>query len=385
MNNEKWTLDHFNHAMRSAIEKNANKRFLRTRGDKILFNGFWRQGNKQNVCAWINKATWSDMKTGEGGGVKEFASVAFNQSLPEFMASYGPADSQIVTPIEFKAEEIVECDLDRIFKNLTAKRKEIQDCATLWLETVRGIDNPREKIYSGFENIAPSDAIFFPLGLKSFIASRTVNGHHLVAPLRSPKSEKIENFFFRKLNFKEQFVDPAEKSRLLPGVGGLSTDDNLPLGFGLPHLAPDAGMVVLCEGFVDTLCMEAMLEEYLHITVIGSPSAKFLPKWSQWLADNSKATLCVVCHLDEETNRGRGIGQTSALKALQVYRNSGKEAHLFSWINCCLQLRRLGMTTAFSNIRDVGDSCYNRLLWQIDFDKIQDVFLKIILGGKNND
>ena len=84
----KWDITDLSQAMANAIFQEANKRFLRQTGDMVRFNGFWREGDKQNVCAWLNKATWHDAKTGEGGGCKEFARVAFNMSLPEFMQHY---------------------------------------------------------------------------------------------------------------------------------------------------------------------------------------------------------------------------------------------------------------------------------------------------------
>ena len=383
MNKEKWTLDHFNYALRAAIEKHANKRFLRERNGKLLFNGFWRQGNKQNVCAWLNKATWADAKTGESGGIKDFASIAFNLSLPEFMTEYGPADSQIIEPMQFKPEKVISCDLDDIFKKLAQKRKAgFYDYAAFWLEKVRGIKFPRERIYSGFENITPSDSCYFPLSLQGFVEGRAARNNQLVAPLRGPKSERIENFFFREINFTGR-TDPEQKSRLLPNIGGLSTKDGLPLGFGMPCLATEATIVVLCEGFVDTLCVEALLEDHLNIAVIGSPSAKFLPKWSRWLAENTNARLIVISHLDEAKNGQSGIGQFCASKAIETYRKRGKEARYFPWSPFLLDLTQLGIKTAITDIRDVGDVCAARLLHEIDFKQIQTTFLKTLQGGAN--
>ena len=379
MNNEKWTLDHFNYALRAAIEKHANKKFLRTYSNKILFNGFWRQGNKQNVCAWLNKATWSDAKTGESGGIKEFASVAFGLSLPEFMNEYGPTCSQSTKPVEIKKEKPVICDLDSIFKTLGKNRVAKEDHAALWLEEARGIELPREKIYSGFENITPKEAHLFSQAHKGFISHRTKTGKHLVAPLRSPQSDKIENLFFRKIGFLGENFGAEEKSRLLPNVGGLSKKDGTPLGFGLPHLVEEADIVVLCEGFADTLCLEAMLEDHLNITVIGSPSAKFLPKWSQWLANNCNATLFVVYHLDHSKDDSLGVGQENAIAAANIYRNAKKRAHLFPWPKFLLQLKRLGMENAITNFRDVGDICQNRFVWQVSFEQLQKNFANIIL------
>jgi hypothetical protein len=88
-NSEKWVTSDYSQAMEQAIYKNANQRFICNRGGKLLFNGFWRNGKKQNVCAWLDKATWCDAKTGDKGGCKDFAQIAFGMSLKEFMDTYG--------------------------------------------------------------------------------------------------------------------------------------------------------------------------------------------------------------------------------------------------------------------------------------------------------
>jgi hypothetical protein len=86
---EKWSVADLSHAMEQSIRSHANPKFIKISNDKLIFNGFWRNGNKPNTCIWLNKATWADAKTGEGGGCKEFAKTAFNLSLPEFMEQFG--------------------------------------------------------------------------------------------------------------------------------------------------------------------------------------------------------------------------------------------------------------------------------------------------------
>jgi len=83
-----FTIHDYSNAMKNAIENNSNHRLLKTVDDKILFNGFWRNGDKQNICFWPSTATWHDAKTGEGGGCKDFAKIAFGLSLPEFMERF---------------------------------------------------------------------------------------------------------------------------------------------------------------------------------------------------------------------------------------------------------------------------------------------------------
>ncbi len=124
--------------------------------------------------------------------------------------------------------------------------------------------------------------------------------------------------------------------------------------------------------------MEAILEEHLNITVIGSPSARFLPKWSKWLAENTSVKLVVVCHLDESHNGQRGIGQSCASEAVKLYRKHGGKAHYFPWSNLLVDLMRLGMRTAIGDVHDVADTCTNRLLHEVSFKKIQEAFLRVI-------
>jgi len=66
-----WRTEAYGNAMLKAIQENRNPRYFRQQGDKVLFNGFWRDGNKQNCCLWPDQGTFADAKTGQGGGKKD--------------------------------------------------------------------------------------------------------------------------------------------------------------------------------------------------------------------------------------------------------------------------------------------------------------------------
>src|SRR5580658_3777199 len=85
---EKWTTNDLAQAMSNAVSQRADSRFVKWDSNSVRFNGFWRNGDKTNVRLWLDRATWHDAKTGEGGGCKEFAKIAFNMDLKEFMHGF---------------------------------------------------------------------------------------------------------------------------------------------------------------------------------------------------------------------------------------------------------------------------------------------------------
>ena len=89
INRHVWQRQDFAEAMSNAAKSYSSPKLMRLENEKLHFNGFWRNGDKQNVCIWLNRASWHDAKTGEGGGCKEFVKTAFNMDLPEFMSVSG--------------------------------------------------------------------------------------------------------------------------------------------------------------------------------------------------------------------------------------------------------------------------------------------------------
>jgi hypothetical protein len=186
---QKWSSSDLSNALHYAILSSANHKRIKQSNGKILFNGFWRGGDKQNVCAWLDRATWHDAKTGEGGGVKDFAAVAFNLSLPEFMARFCSIPVPIRPAVQLVARQALEpVSLESSWRALESRRPETADAAALWLQNARGIERPRETTYSGFESITVDDAVLFPRMQQAFLKDRLAQGSFLAAPIRSAKT-----------------------------------------------------------------------------------------------------------------------------------------------------------------------------------------------------
>lgn len=331
----KWDVGELSNAMANAIFQRANNRFLRRHGDTVKFNGFWRDGDKQNVCAWLHKATWYDAKTGEGGSCKDFARVAFNMTLPEFMEHYGTRLSP-VGPSQHRATSanaLAVGDVNKIWHSLCERDANRQDHVALWLEHERGFINPRTLIGSGFANLYKEDLELFASHQRCLIEQRLSLGQNLIVPLRSAHSTKVENLFFRAL-------DPVSKeckSRLLNGQGGWGNSEQSPRAFGFPHLIHDFPKLILCEGMADYFATECLLgcdDNYLSI---GAANASALNNWARWLCTTSyKGSVTILYQLDKDPS-GRfsslGIGQSKAAQTLKTLLENKVSASLFRWPN----------------------------------------------------
>src|SRR5262249_20488777 len=160
------------------VYQKAAPRLLRKSSNKVSFNGFWRDGDKQNVCLWLDKATWHDAKTGEGGGCKEFARTAFNMTLPEFMQRYGSINMERWIPTEriipFAEDEPANNkSVQELWFALKQAEKSKEDIASRWLIEKRGISAPRETLRAGYANLQSTDVELFDFSIRNFITQRT--------------------------------------------------------------------------------------------------------------------------------------------------------------------------------------------------------------------
>ena len=239
----KWTTFDFSSAIKNAVLSNASNNFLSVKSDKVLFNGFWRNGDKQNICLWLDKATWHDAKTGEGGGCKEFAKTAFNLELREFMTRYGQLPLE--KPMQESLRKAPSTPFTKLVSQLWAQlqQKDLHrpDKAAEWLSEQRGFEKPRQHIGSGFSNLDASDVQLFDSQHRSLISHRVSLGPQLLAPLRGIHSDQVQNLFIRSL----VDIPKEEKSRLLTGAGGWGEPDGSPRAFGFPHLIHDFPNLVL--------------------------------------------------------------------------------------------------------------------------------------------
>ncbi len=333
-----WQTSDLSQAMLGAITQFASKQCLRKRDDKVLFNGFWRNGSHQNVCAWLDKATWHDIKTGDSGGCKDFAKLAFNMSLPEFMRRFGqystridigkifdqaskrpPTTPKLCRPVNEIWQELCKRDLHRT------------DFAAQWLINERGFTSPRTCIGSGFANLSEDDIELFEPMHRGFLKGRLAVGAQLVAPIRSINSDEVKNLFFRTIDR----VDKAEKSRLLTGAGAWSEPDGTPRAFGFPHLIKEFPNIVLCEGMADYFAAEFLLASNEKWLPIGASNADGLKKWALWLSKSKyPGQVSIVYQLDSDDDgefTSNETGPSMAVKAMQVLKENNIRACFFNW------------------------------------------------------
>jgi len=357
---QKWNSSDFSQAMLTAIERSADPRYLKRNHDKITFNGFWRNGNRPNVCAWLDKATWSDAKTGLGGSCKEFAKVAFDLSLPQFMLKFGDSSTDgyeygdridIEAAFEKESPPKLTKPIDDIWKELCERDLSRADFAAQWLANKRGFESPRSWIGSGFANLTKEDIELFEPQHRSLIEHRLSLGPQLVAPLRGVDSDKVNNLFFRAMGE----VPKDEKSRLLTGAGGWKEADGSPRAFGFPHLIGDFSNIVLCEGMADYFAAEVLLADNEKWLPIGASNADSLKKWALWLSKSQfSGRVTIVYQLDPDDEGELGteqIGPKKSIDAMQVLNATKIDARFFNWTTY------LRHTTAHpERIGDLADS-----------------------------
>lgn len=331
----KWETRDFSKAMKNAVEVNSDHKYLKVGSDKILFNGFWRNGNNQNLCLWLDKATWHDAKTGDGGGCKEFAKTAFNMSLTDFMHRYGTTTVQISEPNSIKDDfdkpQNLTKTVHEVWLGLQKNDRNRSDLADEWLKNKRGFNSPRQIIGSGFANLGLEDLGLFEPQHHKLIQQRLALGPQIVAPLRGVNSDQVQNLFFRSISE----CSKEEKSRLLTGAGGWGEPGGSPRAFGFPHLIHDFPKLVLCEGMADYFAAECLLGDEYNFLPLGAASASALPKWARWLIDNNYyGRLIIVPQLDQNSHgqaSAKEIGQKKAVEALRFFKTAKKSSHFFNW------------------------------------------------------
>ena len=323
-----------------------------------MFNGFWRNGNHQNVCAWLDKATWHDIKTGDGGSCKDFAKTAYNMSLPEFMKSFGqPSDCLDIAQIFRQAPQkqpdtpIITKPPNEIWEQLIKRDQGREDLAAQWLINERGLKSPRRWIGSGFANLLSDDLDLFEPMHHNLIKERLATGPQLIAPIRSVHSDEVKNLLFRTI----AKVDKKDKSRLLTGAGGWSDPDGTPRAFGFPHLIEEFPNIVIFEGMADYFAGELLLASNEKWLPLGGCNADDLKKWALWLSKRKySGRVNIVYQLDQNEEgepTAEETGPMMAVKAMQIFQDNGINAEFFNW-----QFYLENTTNHPENITDLADS-----------------------------
>lgn len=380
-----WDVTDLSKAMESAVRTHAIGKLIKQRDGKLQFNGFWRNGDNQNVCLWLDKATWHDAKTGEGGGCKEFAKTALNMSLPEFMNRYGALDSGSDT-VDI-AKTFAEASLNRrsslgkpvaqIFKELLKRDGNRNDLAQAWLETKRGFKRSRFYIGSGFTNLTVEDVECFEPQHRHFIRQRLAVSDQIIVPLRGILSDDVQNLFFRSISE----CGKDDKSRLLPNVGGWTEADGTPRAFGFPHLIHNFSNLLICEGMADYFAAECLLDCDEKILPIGASNAEGIVKWAQYLIETRYRGLALILHqLDKDDNgelSTKKVGASKAVDALRLLKENNINAQLFNW-PFFLQ----NTTSHPSKIGDLADALsVNARFSNCSFEHLQDIFLLTLTGN----
>lgn len=368
---ETWKNHDYAKAIANAINQNANPRFLRSHGNTLKFNGFWRNGDKQNVCAWLDKGTWHDAKTGEGGGCKEFANIAFGVTLKEFMERFSTNQTRSIKQIEkFKKEtKVLSKDLvEQIFNNICRVTKRTKSIK--WLSESRNINEPERCLGSGFADLDKECVMFFPKNLKNFVDKLIETADQMVVPLRGVGSISVRNFYFRSISH----CPKENKSRMLPNAGGCSDSDGTPLAFGFPHLIKDFSNVILCEGMIDYFAAEYLLDSEQSYLPLGVTSATAFKAWSEWLIkEKYDGNIIVIYHLDTDKHGNlsdTGVGQNYAVECVRNLISANIKAKFFPWTDYLKSLNN------FSTVRDLADS----LNLGLNFSYLHEIFLNQLRG-----
>lgn len=355
---KQWDSADFAVAMKTAIENHCDNKYIRVEKNKILFNGFWRNGDKQNVCAWLDNATWHDAKTGEGGGCKEFAKTAFNMTLPDFMKRFSYNTPPVIGSTKLDVGYILERNqksplskpINFIWSQITGLTSDASDSAIRWLENERGFTNITQFVGSGFTCLSEKHFSFFENIHHNFLKYRLNIGRQLMVPLRSVYTDDVKNLVFRTITPCEK----NEKTRLLPNAGGWNESDGSPRAFGFPHLIMDFPHLILCEGMADYFAAECLIKDNERFLPLGVANADAFIRWAQWLSDqNYPGHITLVYHLDKDEKgelTKKTIGPLKALQALARFHKNGLKAHLFDWPTYIENI-----TTHSSEISDLAD------------------------------
>jgi hypothetical protein len=363
-------------ALANAIHRHAA---VQTPGaGRVRINAFWRQGDGANVSVDLNRGVWRDHKTGDGGGVREFARQ-LGMTLPEFLTAYGSAAAPRPTLVDKERPPLLAADeiaatWEKLVSASTMSCGECrgcwygEPCASLrrpaervWLNDVRGI--PHEVVIdSGVAALNERTSTAFPQRARWWTRAKASQGA-LVVPLRGALTNTVRNLVLRPFSP----TDPKQKSFFLPGTK-MRGEQREPLGYGFAGAVGRATRVLITEGLVDTLVLEAAFRLDPQTVVVGVVSASEFKVWTHFLVDTQATVLAFVPHLDGD-NRGDayGTGQDAVVKAVAYLRAAERRAFRFSWDTVHAELIRQGIADAVKSVRDIGDvaklAAANRIAW----------------------
>lgn len=292
--------------MERAVVQFGAPRCVKRVGRRIYTNGWWREGEHPNVVVNTETASYFDFRDSDGGGVSQFARVAFGLRLPEFMERFGAVSAMEPTrPAPVERGPVGE-GVGAVWDALELGGSER---SAAWLRGARGIE-PAACV-SGFADLNPS--VIEDQAIREFTSRVLLPA--IVLPLRDARGVP------RSLHLRPH---GRGGRRFLPGP--LTTADG-PLGYGMVHQALGADVLVVVEGAVDTLAAEAMMSSEPDAVVIGMASSSMARAWAAFLRKKQRGSIVVVPHLDPPPH----VGQKAAASIVASLRSCDIPAGFFDW------------------------------------------------------
>lgn len=332
----------FGRALQSAVVNNANPRLIRKKGAKIYANGWWRDGGHPNVVFNIEEGNWCDLKTGEHGGVKEFARTVFGMTLPVFMDRFGCCDSR---PINTETPKPQRTDMADLWEQLSCANAALP---SRWLATARGFPvNCASLIDSGFACVNRQSISVWPADLQRWVRARIFeNGTHIAIPLRDAITGMVVNIHLRPLK-------DVDGKRFVPGCSLFCHETKSPRAYGFAGAAQRAELLIITEGAVDAMTAEGFCRHLPSVVVVGCPSATMMPRWSDFLCQPGRPRprrTIIVPHLDPPSGDPRfpgRAGQRAAAKLLAHLQLASIPGEMFEW-----DIFRMFTSTAANDVNE---------------------------------
>lgn len=315
-------------------------------GKYVRFNGWWREGSSLSCSLDTTSGMWRDFATCTGGGAKEFARV-LGMSMAQLMGDID-ARSYKPPPAPPPPQEV-----DGVPESWAALEADASAHRALaWLSRRRGFGELAAATRSGVAYADDANLHCWATPrLSSFVAWRVREcGPHIVFPIRDPYAPGVLNLGLRPLGGGER--------RFIPGAFVVNFSTKVPRVYGLADRIHQPERLVVTEGAVDTLVVEACTPP--ETGVVGITSVSMMTPLVGALTTRPTASDTVlVPQLDPPrygpVEKGKTLAQgeqsqRAMAKALRVLQHSGHRVRVFNWD---LVLERMGEKG--DGVKDIGD------------------------------
>jgi hypothetical protein len=303
--------------------------------DGVVCNAFWRGDPKVTVKIFTTTGAWSDAKTGESGGARDFArlnGMTLRQLLRAFPAQ-GRVDrsptpqvplTRLLPPLpplpDIPGQLATQTPAAPTFNAQAVWDAAVSDTASKerarsYLANDRGLGSFVAAINDGYAGLNAA-----PCVVGERLATLLGEGVAVAVPLRDVYGQ-IANVAFRLTHPR----DGQPKCVTLPGSSiGVP---GRPVGFGNMRAAGNARILLIAEGLMDTLVAQALVGP--DVIVIGAHSASQLG--SQWANAMPRALspgtqIHLLPHMD-----GNGVGMKAMSELHRNLVDDGKQAAMVRW------------------------------------------------------